>query len=754
MITTNVQNSVESVNRLANLFAAEDLTVEHVAGLRTAEFNLKSRTVKLPIWDCPPEVQDLLTAHECAGHAIETPMEEWRAALEDQKKAFKSFLNITEDARIEKLVKRRFPGMRRTFNIGYRWMLDNDFFGKSIEARLPAMKLIDRLNVAAKVGSNLVIEFDGVEKVFWDRLMALETFDEANQLAIDLFEYQKSEDKPKKNDNTEQGDGEGTDEEYGETDDEQYGDDDGGEEESSDEEDDTDAIEEDGADTTDADDLPAQEDDTDANEEDDAGAGDADEEDDDDAVETPDPVADTDDAFSDAMSNLVDDQARGTTSYVNVPEIDLSKLIVGYKTSLELLEEDINAFDPDLFLHGATSHAIWRTNNNKAIAWMVKEFEMKKAADMQARTRSSKTGLIDPLKLHSYQYNDDIFARGEVVAEGKNHGLQMFVDWSGSMRNNLFGTIQQVLNLVNFCRRVNIPFNVYAFTDDPGMCAATGDTVMKQEFHTNIAQVIPGEWKENDFAIDAHFRLVELFSSDMGGNEIRRMSEMLLGISDVGNYMRLSRFSLHATPLNDAILAAVPVVEKFKSSKNVQIVNAVFLTDGDSNNGAIFSGNPDENTCNHTYLHTSNAVLRDMKTRKTMPFERGEDTITFLKYFRETTGSNLMGFFIAEDRRNSFIRSYVTRKGYQYVVPTAETSIARTKFRQLQREKMLIEVDFGGYTELYFLPGGKQLEAGNSDMQGVTSESSKAQIRDAFMKSTKGLKEKRIMLTRFVEKIV
>ena len=36
--------------------------------------------------------------------------------------------------------------------------------------------------------------------------------------------------------------------------------------------------------------------------------------------------------------------------------------------------------------------------------YLVKEFEQKKSAALYARASSDKTGVLDPLKLHSYKY--------------------------------------------------------------------------------------------------------------------------------------------------------------------------------------------------------------------------------------------------------------------------------------------------------------------------------------------------------------
>ena len=90
---------------------------------------------------------------------------------------------------------------------------------------------------------------------------------------------------------------------------------------------------------------------------------------------------------------------------------------------------------------------------------------MKKAAAAYSRTKQDKSGIIDPLKLHSYKYNDDIFKRMAITPDGKNHGMMMFIDWSGSMSTNIDDTIKQTINLAMFCKAVQIPFRVFAFSD-------------------------------------------------------------------------------------------------------------------------------------------------------------------------------------------------------------------------------------------------------------------------------------------------
>ena len=96
---------------------------------------------------------------------------------------------------------------------------------------------------------------------------------------------------------------------------------------------------------------------------------------------------------------------------------------------------------------------------------MAKEFEMKKAADIHRRAYSSKKGTLDMNKIHAYKYSENLFQQITNLPEGKNHGMVMFIDWSGSMNHCMKDTIEQLVNLTMFCQKVQIPFEVYAFSD-------------------------------------------------------------------------------------------------------------------------------------------------------------------------------------------------------------------------------------------------------------------------------------------------
>ncbi len=107
----------------------------------------------------------------------------------------------------------------------------------------------------------------------------------------------------------------------------------------------------------------------------------------------------------------------------------------------------------------------FKNKNDRYIGLLAKEFEMRKAAKAFSKSKLSDTGDIDINKLASYKFDDNIFRKVMIVPKGKSHGLILLLDRSGSMSENMAGSIEQILILSMFCRKVSIPFIVYGFGD-------------------------------------------------------------------------------------------------------------------------------------------------------------------------------------------------------------------------------------------------------------------------------------------------
>ena len=115
--------NIEIKGNLARLLATENLIVEHKQ-VETAQFNTETRVLILPIWDSVSNyVYDMLVAHE-VGHALFTPYTMWKEGKYESLPH--SYVNIVEDARIERLMKNKFAGLNRDFFKGYEELNGND----------------------------------------------------------------------------------------------------------------------------------------------------------------------------------------------------------------------------------------------------------------------------------------------------------------------------------------------------------------------------------------------------------------------------------------------------------------------------------------------------------------------------------------------------------------------------------------------------------------------------------------------------
>ena len=178
----------QSKSILAKLLATENVTVEH-GKYNTASFDVKNRVLRLPIWkEMSGNLYDLLVLHE-VGHALFTP-EEGMHDAKDHGRGFKSFLNVVEDARIERKIKVKYPGGRRSFIEGYSNLMERDFFGLK-DMDINGLGLIDKINLHYKVGNHVDLTFSDEESVFLDRIDKANTWKEVVKICEDLYDYAK-----------------------------------------------------------------------------------------------------------------------------------------------------------------------------------------------------------------------------------------------------------------------------------------------------------------------------------------------------------------------------------------------------------------------------------------------------------------------------------------------------------------------------------------------------------------------------------
>ena len=757
---------MKNKSTLAKLLSEEDINVVHKQ-METAYFNSKTRELGLPIWkdeDMTKDIYDLMVCHEI-GHALWTPLDMLEKA--SVRKLNHGVVNIIEDARIEGFVKTKYPGAIGVMKRGYKDLVAKDFFGTKDED-INTFNLADRINVFFKSGDD-TIRFSDEEKVWVDRGAAVKTEDEVLDLAEELYKWME-ENAPEtdNHDNGEAGAGETGDENEGETSDGNGNS--GG-----------DASDSSAGDTGD-------EAGTDAG----TGTGEGEEVDDktgdngmgagNDSGDDTDSVLDgsdsglgateggdgevntaaspkTDKAGTSAM-DAMRDKAAADRIYGNIPKVDLDKIVVGYKTVVSEMKKhysEAKVGDTLYFEKTLEEAEALKKDSKKTVAYMVKEFEMKKAADQYARAAVSKTGSLDMGRLHTYKFNDDIFKKVTTLPGATNHGLVMMIDWSGSMSDNLKGTLTQVFNLVWFCRKVNIPFSVVAFSD---VYSRNGGWGSRPE---------PKFTKAGDIAL-REFNLLEFFNSDMTASEENEMiHNLIMYVSRFARYREWSeegypynipsKYTMGGTPLNDSIIALMDFVPAFKEKTGVQKINTIILTDGASNSTAgihdyklITEG---EDKGSHIEVISpisrssygsikSETIIKDPVSGKVA---KGYETTTYLELLKaRVPGMNVIGFFVAGSGKSG----RVDKRSLYYLLPGEDSGEIMEKVKFLNKNKYLAITSLG-YDEYYVLPGGNSLEINDEGLSDELVGASKAKLKSAFGKSMKGKVSSRPLLNKFIK---
>jgi len=154
----NINLDVKS--NLAKLLATENITIQH-NNVKTASFDVKNRVLTLPIFKQKSgDVYDMLIAHECA-HALWTPYEQWQGIDNSE---LRSYVNVIEDTRIDKMIQAKYPGVVRNYQNGFDLLEKQNFFGINGRDINKDFMIIDKINLRSKSLNRLPFIFAPKDK--------------------------------------------------------------------------------------------------------------------------------------------------------------------------------------------------------------------------------------------------------------------------------------------------------------------------------------------------------------------------------------------------------------------------------------------------------------------------------------------------------------------------------------------------------------------------------------------------------------
>jgi hypothetical protein len=732
---------------LAKLLATENVHVEHQK-VSTAYFDLQNRTVVLPIFkQMSADLYDLLIGHE-VGHALNTPLEGWHSSISEKGQGFKSFLNIIEDARIERMMKTRYPGLRRSFYNGYKELFEQNFFG--VEGMdVNKLKFIDRINLDAKVGSFLNIKFSAEEQAIVDRLDTLETWDDVVALATEL--YDRAEQSTEEYDFEQMleqfmtdGDADGEFDptaEYVEVPSDGQANSDKPERQappSKGKKSDEKSENETGSSSSDDTDEKSEETKDEASAEStDKSEGEVD--------KNIEPTSFTDENFRKNEDTLLDEAAR-ETFYAKLPVLNPADYVVGINTIERMMKFTVGG---NAQRAGKTVEQVkmdlykdFLAKNGKYLSAMAQDFERKKKAQSLMRAQTSKTGRINMDKVWAYKITEDLFLQNTVVPNGKNHGMLLYLDMSGSMSTNMSGTMEQLVLLASFCQKVRIPFEVYGFITNAGAPTEYYNSVRRRNNYGD---------NKNLVIQDGSFRLLQLVATGVSGGKFKtQMANLLaLGKSYDRNFYDLyldnvgqNAFGLGSTPLEETILIGRYIAEEFKARNRVEVLSSVFLTDGE---GDCNFDVADRNGSDH---YRKNLAITDSKTRRT--FTQPYDGSSYrsraycralLDLYRETTGSRMINFYLID---NYDFKSFL----YRSQIFGAAQDVARKSFK---KEGAALLKDTNGFNDQFLIKSGRNLQTKEDTFEVESND--KKELTKAFKSFQDKKAIGRVVLTKMVEAV-
>jgi len=762
-----LQNSNKDI--LAKLMATEDINVIHKK-TSTAYFDVQNRTLVCPILkdDMSPELYDLFMGHE-VGHARYTPEEGWHGQVSEHGMVFKGYLNVIEDIRIEKFIKNKYPGLRKSFFAGYKELDKMDFFGlKESGKEISEYGFIDRINLHYKLGSQAQVPFSEDEMVYIKRCDALKTFEEVLELALELFQNRDKETQEKVEsmsledlqdlmedlgiDEDDFSEGESMTVELSEDEDE---DEDTESEGSS-------AKSEDDGEDSDSEDGSSDESDSEEETTEDEkasgsiGAESSKEEEIKQKIKDELNKSETDESFRENEETLFEEDPYGfqEKKYFDLPsEIKYGNYIVSYKEIFKYLEE--NPHNDNIKKY--TKNFI--DNNKKIVSYMVKEFEMKKAAADYKRSYGAKSGEINMDKLHQYLIKDDIFNRIQVTPEGKNHGMVMIVDWSGSMSGSIRPTIEQSLLLAMFCKRIQIPFRVFAFSDsyDRDTYNAVRNIKDFEEREKELERLSSEKMfgKEINKGEDFYSwslgttKLLEIVSDKMNQRDFTKAMEHWLQIGfsideryhwDAesstdwdGQWFVPARLQLGGTPLDHSLVIMRDYLKEFKRQYGIDVMSFIALTDGESHG---------------CFGYGSRGVLVDRQYNKNFEMNGHRPTSKLLKWLKETADVRTIGFYLTGATGNRFFSEAERFSG-------TKLNSWEKEFVEKRKEYNKISTSFtDGHYDLGIIINQKKIALNyNEDELQVQEDATKGQLKSALVKAGNSKMKQRVILNQFVKQM-
>jgi hypothetical protein len=766
-------------SNLAKLMATENITVIHKK-IPTAYFDVKNRILACPTFkeDMSNELYDLFMGHE-VGHALYTPYEGLHSTLK-KNRTLKGYLNVIEDVRIEKGIRNKYAGLRKSFFKAYDELMQRDFFG--LKGRdLQTLALIDKINLITKCGSRVSITLNEEETEWLKKAESCKTWEDVVEVSEALYNWSKEnetrdeEDKtvttqqiPDFEDDEEENEEEGNSYDLGQDDDE-------------DEEDE----EEVGSSSSNQDGEDEEQEESEQIRETGKKGGDAHDEnfsqhDDEDGARE----ALTEHNAHNNEDMFVDENARIKT-FIDLKKKFKQNPVDDILYSYDKVLNDWRKFrgdvvtDQELLKKGETFRKYLQSKNKKIVSHMAKEFEMRQTAMRSLKAYTGKSGDLDMNRLAKYQIVDDIFKRVTYIPDGKNHGVNVLLDWSGSISYELEDLIEQSIILAEFCRLVQIPFRVYAFSDQ----IETADAYDYSSRGGKLVEFLSNEMNSRQYTEmlnNMALLMLNKFHSDVFysytnlRNKRREEYNKVFGVLiddesawDIrykpgfsGDH-RPHNYRLGGTPLNHTLVGLRKFLPEFNKKYGIEKSILTVITDGYSHGSDYLRESEEENADRRSQTDDSwreivNRYILDPYSNKVYPYDTRNErygyndfelTQNLLEWISDTCNVTVTGYFVFS-KKGEFTATISDIKsdgdGYDYLERDQ-------MWREMKKTGVVIKTK--GYNKLFLTCASTLGATGDDELDDDLVGAKKSRVMAAFKRNQKGKTTSRFLTNEFIKEI-
>jgi hypothetical protein len=457
-----------------------------------------------------------------------------------------------------------------------------------------------------------------------------------------------------------------------------------------------------------------------------------------------------------------------STTLTISPVENYEEQIISTDTILKKYEDEIN--NPCNNPFDMKGYREFVRESDAFVRQLVAQFERRKAADEIRRERPKQTGMLNLDRLHQYRTHDDIFISKIVKQDGKNHGIVFMLDFSGSMGVGIGDCFLQVLQLVWFCEKAKIPFEVFGFTDgtyiDP-VIMAQHEQEWRSHTHngTEPFKFSKAPRYANPRPTTVMNDGAKLYCIATSRDDAAKRERLLAFLYE--SYVTKVRqrvVGLHGTPTVESLGLATQFITKWVERNNIQIPTIMVVTDGEPNPVRLYEDYAKNNPVPYMIIKNQsftvhNEILGTIHQIDTVKqYGQGVPNTVIgsmldglrQKYNARTVGMYVIGNSLSDGLYRGFC---VTREEWDQAHKAGRLLSNNSPRYQAAREAfkegalILPKQVFPGYDGYFLLKSPKIVK----DEDALAGAGNFTKVKNTFVKTMGKRAGSRVFLTRYVD---